>query len=208
MSTNVEDAEKLADKYFDFLVTDYGFVKVDGYYASYEYNFGYRKENIEIHLHCDADDGSMPFIELHDYNHMLAPSRPTPYALIAIEQLAAVQQIFTNANDREKSRKREFPSMLDHLSEYVQLRQSEYNKFGKDEMEILIKENAEIVRRHPEILRGDMSCFPKNEPKRLGKTTIAIRQPDGRMKVTEYINGKKAIKGGFIGWLRSVFDAK
>jgi len=137
MSKNVEDAEKLADEYFAFLLTDYGFAKVKGHYASYEYNFGYRKENIEIHLFSDADGSSNPFIELCDYNQLTAQGRPARYPLIAIEQTAAVKKIISRVD---------------------------YDKYGKDEMEILIKENAEIIQRHPEVLRGDLSSLTKNEP--------------------------------------------
>ena len=208
MSKNVEDAEKLADKYFAFLITDYGFAKVNGYYASYEYNFGYRKENIEIHLHCDADSSSLAFIELYDYSQTSAQSRPARYALMGIEEATDIKKIFVDRNERGMIIREKFPILSEHIKEYVELGQADYDKYGKDEMEILIKENAEIIQRHPEILRGDLSLFPKNEPKGPVKTTIKIRQPDGEIEVTEYIVGKKVNKGGFTRWLTSLFNSK
>jgi hypothetical protein len=208
MSKNVEDAEKLADKYFAFLVTDYGFAKVNGYYASYEYNFGYRKGNIEIHLQCDADGSSIPFIELHDYSQMSAMRLPARYPLIGIEMKPAIKKIFADRNEREKFKREKFPILSDHVKEYIELGQADYDKYGRNEMEILIRENTEIIQGHPEILRGDLSLFPKKESKGPVRTTIAIRQPDGKMKATEYIDGKKVDKGGFARWLRSIFNAK
>jgi hypothetical protein len=206
MSKNVEDAEKLADKYFAFLLTDYGFAKVTGYFASYEYNFGYRKGNIEIHLQCDADGSSIPFIELRDYSQISPMNVPDRYPLIGIEQTPAIKKIIANRNESANIIRGKFPHLSDHLKEYVELRQADYDKYGKNEMEILIRENAEIIQRHPEILRGELYCFPKDEPKGPQRTTISIRQPDGRMKVTEYIDGKKVNKGGFTRWLRSFFN--
>jgi hypothetical protein len=209
MSKNVEDAEKLADKYFAFLLTDYGFAKVNGYYASYEYNFGSREANIEIHLQCDADGSSIPFVELRDHSQMSPMGVPDRYPLIGIEMKPAVKKIFANRNEREKINREKFPVLSDHLKEYVELGQADYDKYGRDEMEILIKGNAEIIKRHPEILRGDLSIFPKKKPKKGPvRTTISMRQPDGSMKVTEYIDGRKVNNGGFTRWLRSVFNAK
>jgi hypothetical protein len=208
MSNNVEDAEELADKYFAFLLTDYGFSKLNGYYASYEYNFGYRKGNIEIHFQCDDDGSSIPFIELRDHSQLSPMRVPDRYPLIGIEQTAAIKKIIADGNERARIMRIKFPFPSDHLHEYAEQGQSDYRQYGKGEMEILIKENAEIIRRHPEILQGDLSCFPKSEPKRGPvRTTVSIRQPDGRMKVTEYINGKRVTKGGFTGWLRAMFNA-
>jgi hypothetical protein len=75
-------------------------------------------------------------------------------------------------------------------------------------MEILIREHAAIIQRHPEILLGDLSVFPKNEPKGPVKTTttIEIRRPDGRME--KYIDGKKVNRGGLTRWLRSLLKPK
>ena len=195
MSKNVEDAEKLADKYFAFLLTDFGFAKMNGHYVSYEYNFGYRKQNIEIHLHCDDDGSSFPNIELHDYNQLSTMSRPARYSLIDIEVSASIKKIFADRNERGNRIRQTIPHPSDHLKEYVELWQADYDSYGKDEMEALIRENAAIIQIHPEILLGDLSVFPKTEPTAPTKTTttIEIRHTDGRIQ--KYIDGKKVNKG-------------
>lgn len=208
MSKNLQDTEKWADMYFAFLQTNFGFAKVNGHYVAYEYNFGYRKQNIEIHVQCDSDGSSIPYIELHDYNQLSAMSVPKRYPLIDIEMPAPIKQIFANRSERGNRIQRIIPHPSDHLNAYLELWQADYDQHGKDEVEILIRENAAIIQRHPEILLGDLSVFPENDPVGDIKTmtTIEIRRPDGRME--KHIDGKKAKKSGIAEWLKSLLKPK
>ena len=208
MSKNLQDTEKWADKYFAFLLTNFGFAKVNGQFVAYEYNFGYRKQNIEIHVQCDADGSSIPYIELYDYNQLSAMSVPKRYPLIDIEMPASIKQIFANRSERGNRIQRIIPHPSDHLKAYLELWQSDYDQHGKDEVEVLIRENAAIIQRHPEILLGDLSVFPENEPAGEVKTTttIQIRRLDGRME--KYLDGYKVKKNGFAEWLKSLLKLK
>ena len=96
----------------------------------------------------------------------------------------------------------------DHLKAYLELWQSDDDQHGKDEVEVLIRENAAIIQRHPEILLGDLSVFPENEPAGEVKTTttIQIRRLDRRME--KYLDGYKVKKNGFAEWLKSLLKLK
>jgi hypothetical protein len=47
-SKNIKDTKAFANRYFDFLIRDYGFKKIPEYNVSCEFHFGFRKGNIEI----------------------------------------------------------------------------------------------------------------------------------------------------------------
>ncbi len=206
MSKNVEDAEKLADKYFAFLLTDFGFAKVNGHYVSYEYNFGYRKQS-QIRVTVMQTVVLIPYIELHDHSQLSTMGRPARYPLMDIEVPASIKKIFDDRSQRGNGMRQTTPHASDHLKVYVERWQADYDQYGKGEMEIFIGEHAAIIQRHPEILLGDLSVFPeKNESKGPVKTTVEIRQPDGRME--KYIDGKKVSKGGFTRWLISFLRLK
>ena len=135
-------------------------------------------------------------------------SRPARYPLIDIEVPGSIKRIFTDRKERENRIRSAIPHPSKHLKTYFERLQVDYDQYGKGEMETLIRENAVIIQRHPDILQGDLSVFQKNEPAGPVKTTttIEIRQPDGRME--KYIDGKKVNKGGFIRWLTSFLKPK
>lgn len=148
MAANVDDTKLFADKYFNFLITDYQFEKVPTYNVSYEIIFGYRKENVEIDFTCENDGTSLPSITLKKYNKK-ADSNGNPsyeyYYLTEIESPGTLRKTW------DRRAERYFPSGS----------QSGYREKGRNDLETWIRENAEIIKRHSKILSGNLDSFPR-----------------------------------------------
>jgi len=147
MTANVNETKLLADKYFGFLVTDYAFEIIPAFNVAYETIFGYRKGNIEVDFACESDGTSLPSVTLKKYEAKDIIERSTPceyYHLTEIESSEALKKILSRRADRY------FPTGSE----------SDYREHGRSELELLIKETAEIIKRHPEILRGKLSAIP------------------------------------------------
>ncbi len=177
MFDNIEKTKFFAEKYFEFLITDYGFEKVPEYYVSYECHFGYRKGKIEINFCCEADGVSLPFVTLRNFNKTTKINNkeyPEYFYLIEIGMTNEIKKIFESGV---------------------------LNK--ADEFELFIKENAEIVKRNPQILSGNLKVFPKTKKKKtLTKSFISIKETDGT--VSTYTSEDKKQKGP-LDWIKNLF---
>lgn len=211
MSKNVDDTKKFADKYFDFLVTEFGFEKIPEHYVSYESHFGFKKDKIEIDLCCEADGTSLPWVTLRDHRNTKRlgdTDYPAYYHLTQIEVPDKMKEVFSNRGNRHSPKVEKFVSKFDYTkNNYAETHKElddDYEAEGRNEIEIIIKEYADIVKRHSEILQGDLSVFPKKEEKKsIIYETISIRQPNGQMKIV--VQNRKISKGGFWNWLKSLF---
>lgn len=211
MSKNADDTKKFADIYFDFLISEFGFDKIPEYYVSYESHFGYRKDKIEINFCCEADGTSLPWVTLLDHRNLTRIGNtvhPVFYHLTQIEVPEKMRKIFSERNERYNPKLKRFVETFDHTkNNYAETHKElclDYEIEGQSEIEILIKEYATIVRRHPEILTGDLSVFPKEEKKKpVIYETISMLQPDGTMKTI--VHNRKMNTIGFWNWLKSLF---
>lgn len=191
MSKNTDDTKYFAGEYFNFLVTDYGFEKVPEYYVSYEYHFGYRKNKIEINFACEADGTSLPWVTLRNFNNVTKigdKEYPEYFYLTEIEMADSLKKI----NERRNNFK-----LADSKSDYEQ--------FGRDELKTVLKENANIIKRHPEMLHGDLNVFPKKEKRRNSTITtfISITQPDESVKTYSSTTRQN---WNLFKWFISLFD--
>jgi hypothetical protein len=211
MSKNVDDTKKFADKYFDFLITEFGFEKIPEHYCSYESHFGFKKDKIEIDFCCEADGTSLPWVTLRDHRKTTKIGNtdyPAYYHLTQIEVTEKMKEVFSNRGVRHNPKVQKFVESFDHVkNNYAETHKElddDYENVGRDEIEIIIKEYADITKRHPEILSGDLSAFPKEEKKKpVIYETISIRQPDGQMKTV--VQNRKISNGGFWNLLKSLF---
>jgi len=52
--------------------------------------------------------------------------------------------------------------------------EEDYEQFGRNELETMLAENAKIIKRHPEILHGDLKAFPKKQKERIHLLNLYI----------------------------------
>ena len=175
MSKNVNDTKKFADKYFDFLVTEFEFERIPEYYVSYESHFGYKKGKVEIDVCCESDGTSLPWVTLRDHTSTTKIGNrdyPAYYHLTQIEVPEKMKEVFSNRGKRHSPMVEKFVESYDHTkNNYTETHKEldeDYEDIGRNEIEIVIKEYAQIIKRHPEILNGDLSIFPKEEKKKPG----------------------------------------
>lgn len=174
MFNNIETSEFFAEKYFNFLITEYGFEKVPGYQFSYEWHWGYRKGKIEMHFCCEKDEISLPIITLKVFDNPSEKGASKYFYLIELGFPKDVKIIFERG----------------HLSK-------------NDEFELFIKENAEIVKRNPQILSGNLKVFTKKKKKVISTISfVSITDPDGT--INTYTTQDKE-KKGIINWIRNLF---
>ena len=166
ISKNIVDVKRFANKYFDFLITDYGFENIPEYNVSYEFHFGYRKSNIEINFACEADGDSLPWVTLNDYGNTFKIGEkeyPKSYHLTQIEVPGLMKEVFVNRNERHNPKVQRFvdafvSKKVDYAKAHKELEQ-DYEDIGRNELNTVVKEYAEIIKRHPQILSGDLSAF-------------------------------------------------
>lgn len=191
MPKNTDDTKYFADEYFDFLVTDYGFERVPEYYVSYEYHFGYRKNKIEINFACEADGTSLPWVTLRNFNTVNKigdKEYPEYFYLTEIEMTDSLEKINVRRNNF---------NLVDLKSDYEQ--------FGRDELKTFLKENANIIKRHPQILHGDLEVFPKKIKRSnpIIKTFISMTQPEDSVKTYSSTSRQN---WNLFKWFRSLFN--
>jgi hypothetical protein len=212
MSKNVDDTKTFADKYFDFLVSDFGFVKTSEHYVSYECHFGYQKNKIEINFCCEADGTSLPWVTLRDHRDLRRignTNYPASYHLTQIEVPEKMKEIFPIRTSRRNPKVEKFIQTFDHTknnyNETHKELDDDYELNGRNEIEIIVKEYSGIIKRHPEILNGDLSIFPKEgKTKSVIYETISLRQPNGKMKIE--VQNRKMKTSGIWNWLKSLFQ--
>jgi hypothetical protein len=87
-------------------------------------------------------------------------------------------------------------------------------------LQTVLSENAEIIKRHPEILHGDLTVFPKKkkEGSSIIETYISITQPQGSIKgytsttILKKDGSEKTYSSeieprkSLFAWLKSLFD--
>lgn len=187
---NIRDTKHFADIYFDFLVTEYSFARVPEYYVAHEYHRGYRKDKIEIDIVCEADGTSLPWVTLRNYNKTRIVSDkeyPEYFYLTEIEIPDSIKIIFARRSDRY------FPTGS----------KTDYRERGRSEVEVFLRTNAEIIKRHKQILSGNLKVFPKQQQNNSSIISlISIRQPDGKVKT--YSTETKRRKS-LIEWIKSLF---
>ncbi len=163
MAKNVDDTQIFVDKYFDFLAAEFGFEKIIPYHVAYEYHFGYRKENIEIDISCESDGSSLPWVTLLDHRDVTKikdTNFPAYYELTQIEVSDKMKQIFSEQNERRGPKVKKLIESKNGYTDALKELDDDYEAKGREELEIILREYVGIIKRHPEILKGDLSVFP------------------------------------------------
>lgn len=179
MSTQGADTRQFTAKYFSFLVTDFGFAQPTEKWASYEFHIKYLKDNIEIDIAIEADGTSIPWVSLIDHGRSsdldMTLTSSNYYRIESLEDNATIRNINNSRNERYN------PKVIRCVDEYSKTKNYEeshkeldddYETFGRNELETLLSESAEIIKRHDQILSGDLSAFPKREQPREIKLDI------------------------------------
>lgn len=165
MIKNIEDTKLFAEKYFSFLVTDYGFDKLAEYAVGYEYHIKYRKDAIEIDIAVEADGTSLPWVILTNYNQPEMPSTTANY--FPIEQLEdnrIIKDIQRNRGERRNPKVARFIKEIRSDNNFDKIHaplDTDYEMWGKKELETILSESAGIIKRHAHILNGDLSTYIK-----------------------------------------------
>ena len=190
--TNKDDLIIFTDKYFSFLVTDFGFNRTEKW-VSYEFHIEYLKDNIEIDIAIEGDGTSVPWVAVTDHSKPADFDKTiTPKNIYYLGSLEKDNQIlkdiysarnvrynpmvdrfvktYTGANNYDKAKKETF---------------DDYQNIGRKEHENLVKEFADIIKRNKEILNGDLSKFPKREEPKEIKLDIYERTDTGVKKVKQ-----------------------
>lgn len=206
MPKNIEDTKYYSDKYFDFLIKDYGFKRIPEYHVSYEFHLGYRKDKIEIDIACETDGASLPWVTLRNFNktHKIGNKEyPQYFYLLQIDTPEVLSKIDLRRTNYKLANS-----------------EDDYEQFGRNQLETVLKENANIIRRNPEILHGDLKVFPRKEKRGDSsiETYISVTQPDGSVKsYTSTTITKKdgrernyssdiRLRKNLFAWIKSFFD--
>jgi hypothetical protein len=167
MSRNVDDTKLFADKYFSFLVTDFGFDKPTEKWVSYEFHIEYYKDNIEIDIAIEADGTSLPWVTLTDHSKSLELDKTLTtsnyYYIESLEDNTTIRHIHSLRSERYNPKVTKFVKEFkpgNYNKTHAAL-DTDYETWGKKELETLLFESAEIIKRHNQILHGDLSAFPK-----------------------------------------------
>jgi len=170
---NVEDLNKLLEKYFDFLLTDYGFKRTDYTLSMDEINLLYPDEadsvykrrptyyityhkaevKIKISLWINSDCGP----DIHYCSSALL------YGSVRLGFLEEKNVVLKRLETRKNIWMfRGWPGYHSKttVEELVSGLGMNYDKYTKYETEWMLKELAAIIFRHPEILHGDITAFP------------------------------------------------
>lgn len=211
MSSNIEDTQLFAEQYFSFLVTKFGFDKPIEEWVSYEFHIKYHKETITIDIAVEADGASMPWVSFKDHStttELDMTLTPTNYYYIeSLEDNTTIKNIHCARNERYN------PKVTKFVNEYEDGNYSkthagldaDYATWGKQELETLLRESAAIIKRHPQILQGDLTDFPKREQPKDIRIEIYEQTNNGvkkqkKQKFTsifelfQFIIGKKSYK--------------
>lgn len=169
MAANVQDTEDLVGKYFAFLETDFGFCRPNESWVSYEFHVAFSKGNIEIDIAVESDGTSMPWVSLIDYSQPadldLTITPKNCYAILSLEDNKTITEIYKRRNERVNPKVDQFVKSFrtnNYETTHKEL-DEDYAIWGKNELETILRENAEIIKRHPEILSGDFFALPKRE---------------------------------------------
>ena len=195
MPKNINDTKFYTEKYFEFLITDFQFDKIPDYYVAYEYHIAFQKGKIEINITCEADGTSLPWVTLRNFKRTrkIGNKRyPENFSLTEIEFPDDLKKMYRSRSERYISSDTAF----------------DYEQNGRQELEMVLKQNAEIIKRHSKILSGDLDVFPKKKYSKVFpmNAEISIRQDDGTYKVVCINESNPAMK--IWKWIRSWFKRR
>lgn len=169
MSRNIDDTKIFSENYFSFLVTDFGFDKPTEKWVSYEFHIEYFKDNIEIDIAVEADGTSLPWVTLTDHSKPSDPdmtlSSSNYYYIESLEDNVKINNIHSSRKERYNPKVTQFVREYkpNKYNETHMILDSDYETWGRKELETLLSECAEIIKRHKQILKGDLTTFPKQE---------------------------------------------
>lgn len=191
MSRNIDDTKILADKYFNFLVTDFGFDKPTEKWVSYEFHIEYFKDNIEIDIAIEAGGASLPWVTLTDhakpFDLDMSLTSSNYYYIESLEDNETITNIHNARNERYNPKLTQFVKEYksDNYNQTHAALDADYETWGRKELETLLSESAEIIKRHKQILQGDLTTFPKREQPSEIKLDIYEPTNNGAKKVKQ-----------------------
>ena len=156
VSDNIEDTKTFSNKYFSFLVSDFGFNKPIVKTVAYEFHFIYPKGSLEIDIYNESGN-SIPWVTLIKNGNNFD-----------IESLEDNETLNTIRQKRIKRYNPKFDRFLNdfkpgNFNESYSELEHDYVTSGRDEVEVILKETAEIIKRHKQILGGNLWVFRKRK---------------------------------------------
>jgi len=202
MTNNVDDAKHFTEKYFSFLVEEFGFDKPNERWVSYEFHIEYFKGNIEIDIAIEADGTAIPWVTLTDHSKPseldMTLTVSNYFGIESLEENVTIRNIHSARNERYNPKVTRFVKEYksDNYEQVHKDLDADYETWGKSELETILQESAEIIKRHKQILSGDLSAFPNREqPKEI------------QMDIYEHgANGPKKIKQQRFKSVRDLFS--
>lgn len=195
MSRNIVDTKHFVDKYFSFLVTDFGFDNPKEKWVSYEFHIKYFKDNIEIDIAIEADGTSLPWITLTDHRKSsdldMTLTSSNSFYIQSLEENTTIRNIHTVRNERYNPKVTKFVNEYnsDNYNQTHSALDTDYETWGRAELETILSENAEIIKRHKQILQVDLTAFPRREQPSEIKLDIYEPTKNGAKKQnSRYIN--------------------
>ena len=160
-SIELKDFDRFVDRYYNFLLTERNFAVSERGWRGNEYYVLFSKGTILIDIGLET--GSIPFVSIQD---KASARHSYDYHYVdSLEWNETLRDIYSRRLSRLESRHRDNSKATLQLASDAQPgRKTEtYLPQGRRDNELILREIAQILRRYPQILQGDLSPFTKSD---------------------------------------------